>query len=154
MYAETYAEWIEGLFRGSFLAGGVPRVVETAGPWRLGFEPGQPREYYLYDRVMLASPEVAGIRYYARGADLIRLRPGRRVRLARERTNSYDRNAVEVYAPDGNKLGYVPRYAAPLVAGALDRGRRVVARVRRADPGSNKVVIQIYFIKPKNQEAV
>ncbi|MFA6451158.1 MAG: HIRAN domain-containing protein [bacterium] len=154
MYAEAYAEWIENLMRGSYLFFGIPKVAESGGPARLGIEVGWPREYYLYERVMLATPEVAGLRYYAHDADFSGLRPGRRVRLVRERANRYDRNAVEIYAPDGSKLGYVPRYAAPLVAGALDRGRRVVARVRRADAHSSKVVIQIYFMKPKGLEAV
>ncbi len=148
MYAETYHDWIAGLFERSFLLHGFPCVWEIGGAGRLGYEFGQRREYYLYERVMLAEPNVAGTKYYAGKSDYSRLRPGGRVALVRERTNKFDRCAVEVYAPGGGKLGYVPRYAAPLVAGALDRGRRVYARVRRADPDSNSISIRIYLCRP------
>ena len=148
MYAEVFIEEHERLFAGSYIMGGLPVVCEGYGPWRLGIEAGLPRELYLYERVLLAAPAVAGVKFYASRGELGRLRPGGRLRLVRERLNRHDRFAVVVYGPRGEKLGYVPRFAAPIVAGAIDRGRRVFARVQRADPDSDSIVMRIYVYKP------
>lgn len=148
MYAETYAEWVSGLRENSWLIHGVRPVREAEGAGRFGIEPGLPEAYYLYRKVVIAEPEVAGVEFHARRGDIGRLAPGGLLGLVRERTNRFDRNAVRVCAPGGRTLGYVPRFAARLVAGEMDRGGSVFARVRRAEPRAHRVVVQLYYYRP------
>ncbi len=154
MYAEVFETDREQMESGSYLLHGLPEVQEGYGPWRLGIEAGLPRHLYLYERVLLAAPEIAGVKFHARRGALGQLAPGGRLNLVRERANRHDRCAVGVYAPGGEKIGYVPRFAAPLVAGAIDRGKRVAARVCSVDAGTNSVVMRIYEYRPTTLNSI
>ncbi len=68
-----------------------------------------------------------------------KLRKGEALVLMREPSNPYDKNAVAVMATDGQKLGYIPRQDAPLVAKALDSNLEVSAICRAAGTTSMAV---------------
>ena len=157
MFASEQGAFLERLFRGSILMPeGFRALVAAAGdisllaggPQRLGIEPGMRRSVYLYEPVLIAKTAVAGVKFYKGKNEMGRLTPGRRVALVRERRNRYDKWAVEVYAPGWVKIGYVPRFAARMVAGELDRGAPVVAKITSADIESGTLVVGIYVLKP------
>lgn len=75
--------------------------------------------------------KIAGVSYGNRQEAVARLQVGEVVTLRRERNNEHDANAVEVYDRRGEKLGYIPRDHAGQVAGWLDSGRSIEARVLR-----------------------
>jgi hypothetical protein len=63
--------------------------------------------------------------------------PGRPLRLARDRENPHDPNAIAVLGAGGEQLGWVPRETAAELAPELDAGRAwsaVVLREQRPSP--------------------
>ncbi len=79
---------------------------------------------------------IAGFRHHHGAALWPWIRLGDELRLRREPGNRYDPSAVSVWF-QGRKIGYLPRTANSRVARALDRGRRLEARVTELKaPGS------------------
>ena len=76
----------------------------------------------------LLKTSVAGLRYENRIAVLAGVADGSAVRLARDYSNQYDPNAVEVRV-SGGLLGYVPRTEARLIAPLLDAGADMTATI-------------------------
>ncbi len=64
-----------------------------------------------------------------------------RVQLKRERHNSYDSNAIAVYAVSSNRrtffVGYLPRAVASVLAPLFDKGREPQAMAFRVTGGFN-----------------
>lgn len=141
------------MLQSGFLVQGAPELQEQEGPSRWGIEPGLPSGYYLYERISLAEPPVAGTRYWTRPWQLKNINEGEKLRLIRDRANRYDANAVEVHAPGIGKIGYVPRFAAPMVAGRLDSGKRVFARARRSNASPGSLAMRLYFYMPTELNA-
>jgi len=148
MYLETYSKNIRNLFRGSFLVGGIPAQDEYEGPGRLGIESGLPDKYYLYKKVLIAETVVAGLEFHAGRLCAERLTRGEWLKLERERTNRYDRFAVRVCTRSGRMIGYVPRFASRYVAGELDRGNRVYARIQSAGTDGRRLIVSLYAYRP------
>jgi hypothetical protein len=81
-------------------------------------------------RVLVQDSPLAGFSHDQAAAVFAELRIGDGLRLARERDNPHDVNAVRVEW-QGHKLGYVPRARNAELASAMDRGETVSARVTR-----------------------
>ncbi len=79
-------------------------------------------------RILIQSSPLAGAQYHALDEVRDALRVGDLLTLVREPENRYDRRAIRVEWR-GRKLGYLPRAENRVVAAALDRGDRLVARV-------------------------
>ena len=79
--------------------------------------------------VPLLDTYVAGTERYAARRLLAHLHVGDPVSLLREPDNSYDRRAVSVWTPTGEKLGYLPRIDVKAVANLLDEGFAPVSRI-------------------------
>jgi hypothetical protein len=86
----------------------------------------------LFGRDSVAA-DVRGLIYEDRAAALSGLTVGDAVALEREPDNPYDPNAIRVRRDDGRDLGYVAREAARGIAGRLDDGEGVSARVTDVD---------------------
>ncbi len=154
MYAEScFQEWMKGMLAGSAFYGGIRTAIQPGGAAMLGIQTGPPSAYYLYRRRTIAEPAVAGTFYHAGASDIRKLAPGSMLKLIREPGNRFDRNAVQVMSRCGARLGYVPRFAASLVAPEMDRGNRVFARVRSSNPDKKQIVISIYTYLPSMAEA-
>lgn len=79
---------------------------------------------------------IVGSRHHEGAAERIRkLKADEELQLVREPKNPYDRNAVAVYSSDGQKLGYVPKEDAPMVARVID-GDKLHCTKARADGGT------------------
>ena len=81
-------------------------------------------------RVLVQSSPLAGSQYYAAGELWPSLRVGDPLALVRGPDNRHDRRAIRVEWR-GHQLGYVPRAENQVVAAAMDRGDRLVARISR-----------------------
>jgi len=81
-------------------------------------------------RMLVQSSRLAGFVHGEAAAVFAELRIGDTLRLARERDNPFDPNAVRVEW-QGHKLGYVPRAQNAALAWAMDRGETLAARVTR-----------------------
>ncbi len=80
--------------------------------------------------VLLRTSPLAGSQYYALDAAWSRISIGDRLEMIREPANRHDANAVRIEW-QGHKLGYLPRAHNRVVAEAIDRGDRLLARVTR-----------------------
>lgn len=81
-------------------------------------------------RILIQSSPLAGAQYHALAEVRDALRVGDLLSLVREPENRRDRRAIRVEWR-GRKLGYLPRAENRVVAAALDRGERLVARIAR-----------------------
>jgi len=99
-------------------------------------------------KVLVQSSPLAGSQYYAASRVWNDISIGDRLTLTREPDNRHDRNAVRVDWR-GQQLGYVPRAENRTVAGALDAGEKLEARVsrRRDDPDPwRRIEFEVYLI--------
>lgn len=64
--------------------------------------------------------KVVGVTYEGRQAVVAQLSVGEEVRLRREPTNPYDRNAIRVERLNGQQIGYISRWQAAMWASLLD----------------------------------
>ena len=87
---------------------------------------------------------VAGIRYENRAALLAGVITGNAVTLVRDYANQYDPNAIEVRV-GGERLGYMPRTNARLLAPRMDAGEIARATVVTVDRSQSdpKLSIQV-----------
>jgi hypothetical protein len=76
---------------------------------------------------------VAGTRYYEAAAAIGSLQPGTPLVLRRQPQNPHDDLAIEVFAPNGFKLGYVPRSHNAALAALADAGKRLASEVTSVD---------------------
>lgn len=99
-------------------------------------------------RVLVQSSPLAGFRYYA-GEDLwAQMREGDRLTLVREPDNPHDAKAVRVEWR-GQKLGYLPRRENAVVAGAMDGGEAVdarIAKLRRHRNPWQRLLIEVFVV--------
>lgn len=87
-------------------------------------------------RVLVQNSPLAGSQYYALGDFWTEIKVGDPLVLIREPDNRHDRNAIRVEWR-GNKLGYVPRAQNRAVAGAMDAGDALTARVSSLSDNKN-----------------
>jgi hypothetical protein len=98
-------------------------------------------------RLLVQSSPLAGFRYAEAAALWPQLRVGDELTLVREAGNPHDANAVRVEWR-GRKLGYVPRRENAAVAGGLDRGAPLRARLSRLEEHPNparRVEFEVYI---------
>ena len=93
--------------------------------------------------ILLARSYVVGAAYYDAAAAAGRLRPGQRLALRREPDNRYDALAIELFGPEGHKLGYVPRACNEAAALLMDAGRRLFARAESISRSGNWIDIRM-----------
>lgn len=65
-----------------------------------------------------------------------KLKDKSRIQLKREQNHIFDKNAVEVYF-EGFKIGYISPKVNAIVAKQMDRGNKVLARVRSIKKNKN-----------------
>lgn len=83
--------------------------------------------------IRLSSPYIAGFQYY-KGLELDQiLKENDRLILKREKQNTHDRYAIEVFS-GSNKLGYLPREENKIIARMMDQGMTVKARIIKIKP--------------------
>lgn len=89
---------------------------------------------------------LAGSQFYALSDAWSRLQVGDWLQLIREPGNRHDANAIRVEW-QGQQLGYLPRAHNPPLAAAMDRGLKLIARIRRLtehpDPWQ-RVELEVY----------
>jgi hypothetical protein len=73
---------------------------------------------------------IAGYRYYDGEKIENTLYSGKALLLKREPENRYDDMAIEVYTPEGVKLGYIPRKYNQIPANLIDQGVTIKAAVQ------------------------
>lgn len=83
--------------------------------------------------------------FFVKGVDSLadRLREGDRLTLLREPDNRYDKYAIVVNDPEGNKLGYVPRKNNIVLANLMDAGKSVYATLTRKSTAYSSVNLSI-----------
>ena len=74
---------------------------------------------------MFARMHVAGTYYYEAEGAAGKMSRGQRFALRRERQNVHDAFAIEVFAPEEHKLGYIPRRYNEIPARLMDVGKRL-----------------------------
>ena len=79
--------------------------------------------------IMLARMHVAGTDYYEAEEAAGKMSRGQRFALRRESQNVHDELAIEVLAPEGRKLGYIPRRYNEIPARLMDAGKRLFVQV-------------------------
>lgn len=73
---------------------------------------------------------------------------GQELVLKREPDNPYDDRAIEVFLPDGRKLGYVARRENEALSRLMDAGVSVRATVREVGEGPYSVTMRIDVLLP------
>ena len=99
-------------------------------------------------RVLVQSSPLAGFRYYAGEELWSQMREGDRLTLVREPDNPHDAKAVRIEWR-GQKLGYLPRAENAAVAGAMDGGEAVdarIAKLRRHRNPWQRVLIEVFVV--------
>jgi len=99
-------------------------------------------------RVLVQSSPLAGFRYYAGEELWSQMREGDRLTLVREPDNPHDTKAVRIEWR-GQKLGYLPRAENAAVAGAMDGGEAVdarIAKLRRHRNPWQRVLIEVFVV--------
>ncbi len=79
-------------------------------------------------QVIVQQSPIAGFQYYEGDNIFHLLRLNTPLQLKRDLKNTYDKNAVAIYA-QGKKLGFVPRADNTAVAQMLDRNEKISARI-------------------------
>jgi hypothetical protein len=110
--------------------------------WLAGYQPVGPDGRFLgRDAPELAGVRIAGVagaaRFHPAALASDDAAPGRPLELRRDAANEHDPNAVAVFLPGGDQIGFVPRELAAEIAPQLDAGRpwsAVVLREQRASP--------------------
>jgi hypothetical protein len=79
--------------------------------------------------IKLITTNIAGFRYYSGPENLEYIKIEDSIILQREKTNSFDYYAIEVFWK-GQKLGYLPRKHNRIVANLMDSGIIPIANIR------------------------
>lgn len=74
------------------------------------------------------------------------LSAGTELKLLREPNNRYDRNAIAVYSPGGEQLGYLSRNDAANVAPKIDRGEKCKVIVQQVTGGDAENVYGVNIL--------
>jgi len=101
-----------------------------------------------------ASTKIAGTQYYE--AEKLysskKIKYGEAVKVQREPSNSYDKNAIKVLSNSGSMLGYIPKNFAAVLAPKMDSGLKVSANIKeigRRDGGLRLRINLVYENLPK-----
>lgn len=102
-------------------------------------------------KIWLATTFITGFSYYDGPEAETLLQPGMPLQLNRQPHSRYDKNAIEVLSGEA-KLGYVPRVDNKTIAGLMDQGIAVQAKIKELFPkaGFDKVKMEIWYELPVN----
>jgi len=87
-------------------------------------------------RMLVQSSPLAGYNYHEAAKVAEVMRAGDALTLIREPGNPHDANAIRVEW-QARKLGYIPRTQNVALAGAMDRGEAIAARISRLQAHRN-----------------
>lgn len=79
--------------------------------------------------IFLLHVHIAGTGFYDAPRTEGKLKSGQELVLIRQPDNPHDKLAIEVFTPDGKKLGYVPRKDNTVIARLLDAGKIITAKI-------------------------
>jgi hypothetical protein len=97
----------------------------------------------LAREIFLLDTRIAGVWYENRREAAEKLPVGCRLTLIRRPDNTHDGLAIEIHAPGGELLGYVPRDDNPIPARLMDAGKLLFAQLSsRAPDWEIKLVLQ------------
>ena len=112
---------------------------------KLGLDIGKPFSRQIY----LISARIAGSFYVDDIEDLVdKIDTGSKLKFVREPDNKYDKLAIHVKDPDGNKLGYVPRDDNPILARLMDAGKMIYGTIKEIDNSGDSYIdirMEIYM---------
>ena len=120
-------------------------IISIINAKKTGIDIGKPfsRQIYLVSARIAGSFYVDGIEKLVENIDT-----GSKLRFVREPDNKYDKLAILVKDPDGNKLGYVPRDDNPILARLMDAGKLIYGTVKNIDKPDNNymnIKMEIYM---------
>jgi single-stranded-DNA-specific exonuclease len=98
--------------------------------------------------------KLAGVSFEGRQEVVARLQPGAPVRLVRQPDNEFDPNAIAVFAPTGEQVGFLNRRLASVLAPAIDAGAEwdvSVTEVTGGEEAGSKGV-NVLFSRPGAEE--
>lgn len=93
--------------------------------------------------IFLCYAHVAGTSYYDAGAAQAHLGANTPLILRRQPDNPHDAMAIEVFAANGSKLGYIPRRINEIPARLLDRGKKLFLEVVAVEDYNNYLDITV-----------
>jgi HIRAN domain len=99
-------------------------------------------------RMLVQSSPLAGFSHYDAATNFDAIKVGDELTLIREPDNAYDVHAVRVEW-HGVKLGYLPRSENRAVAGEIDKGGKIEARVARLRQHPNprqRLLIEVFAV--------
>jgi single-stranded-DNA-specific exonuclease len=98
--------------------------------------------------------KLAGVSFEGRQEVVARLQPGAPVRLVRQPDNEFDPNAIAVFAPTGEQIGYLNRRLASVLAPALDAGAEWDVGVTDVTGGEDAGArgVNVLFSRPGSEE--
>jgi HIRAN domain len=130
--------------------------------WQIGFVPIDDDGDFLPEEDHHTSDprcffcHVAGVSYRRPALEAADLSPGAPLRLARERDNAHDPNAIAVLDPTGEQLGYVPAELCPRLLAATPPGHAfeesygamVLSEFRAGAPSGKRAGLRILIGPP------
>jgi len=120
-------------------------IISIINSQKTGFDIGKPFSRQIY----LISARIAGAFYVDDIEDLLEnIYEGSKLKFVREPENKYDKLAIIVKDPNGNKLGYIPREDNPILARLMDAGKLIYGTVKSKsdyDSGYIDIIMEIYM---------
>lgn len=117
--------FIKGLFGGAGAIATGMATVSAATPKR--------KAIYIY------TDWLAGTAYYSASKAMTTIEIGQPLLLKREPQNPYDDMAIEVFADNGLKLGYLPKVRNHIPARLIDAELPLMVEVERLRPPKSKL---------------
>ena len=65
------------------------------------------------------------------------IQPGLPLTLRREPANNFDKQAIAVFLPNGERIGYIPQKHNPVTSRLMDAGKLIFAKVTEAELKGN-----------------
>ena len=112
-------------------------IISIINAQKSGLDIGKPFSRQIY----LISARIAGSFYVNDIEELVEnIDIGSKLKFVREPNNEYDKLAILVKDPEGNKLGYVPRDDNPILARLMDAGKWIYGTVKNIDKSDDSFI--------------
>lgn len=97
--------------------------------------------------IFLIEENIAGTSYVNLENIEPHLTPGDFLKLQREPDNTYDKLAILIFDPMGNKLGYIPRAKNEVLARLMDAGKFIFGRLESKEWVNRwlKITVKIFL---------
>jgi len=120
-------------------------IISIINAQKSGLDIGKPFSRQIY----LISARIAGSFYVNDIEELVEnIDIGSKLKFVREPDNEYDKLAILVKDPEGNKLGYVPREDNSILARLMDAGKWIYGTVKKIDKSDDSYIdikMEIYM---------